>query len=262
MRMNTIDDLLNIMKSLRDPVSGCPWDIRQTNASIASYTLEETHETLDAIERGDMGNLCEELGDLLFHVVFHARIAEENGEFDFPDVVEAIVTKMTRRHPHVFGDQKHHKLHEDDIKELWQSIKKKEKACLPEAEFGDDSRSASAICRAQQLQQQAAEFGFDWPNINPVLDKLEEEIEELRTSIEVGDVSSIEDELGDVLFVCANIARHNQLNAETALRGTNQKFIRRFKYVKNQMIQSNIPMTRQQLELMEQFWQESKSIVG
>ena len=260
--MNTIDDLLKIMSALRDPESGCPWDIRQTNASIASYTLEETHETLDAIERGDMHNLCEELGDLLFHIVFHARIAEENGEFNFSDVVEAIVSKMTRRHPHVFGDQKHHKLNEDDIKELWQSIKKKEKANLPEVEFGDDSRRVSAIHRAQLLQQKAAGYGFDWPDINPVLDKLQEEIEELQASIKSGDISSIEDELGDVLFVCANIARHKQLNAESALRSTNQKFIRRFKYVKAQMTEAKIPMSRQQLEQMEQFWQESKSIVG
>lgn len=260
--MKTIDDLLSLMKSLRDPHSGCPWDIRQTNASIAGYTLEETHETLDAIERNDMQNLREELGDLLFHVVFHARIAEENGDFNFHDVVETIVNKMTRRHPHVFGDQKHRNLKESDIKDLWQSIKKQEKAGAPETEFGDDSRGMSTIHRAQKLQQQAAEYGFDWPDIIPVLDKLQEEIEELRVSIKSGDLASIEDELGDVLFVCANIARHNRLDAETALRSTNQKFIRRFKYVKDEMSRANIAMTRQQLEQMEAFWQESKSIVG
>lgn len=260
--MKTIDDLLAVMQSLRDPESGCPWDIRQTNASIAAYTLEETHETLDAIERGDMPNLCEELGDLLFHIVFHAQIAEESGAFGFADVVESIVDKMTRRHPHVFGAQKDKSLDEDEIKALWQSIKKQEKADSPAAEFGDDSRSQSAMLRAQLLQQQAAEHGFDWPDIHPVLDKLEEELRELRTAIDSGDNAAIEDELGDVLFVCANIARHRKLNAETALRGTNQKFIRRFNYVKEQMKRSNTQMTQQQLDQMEQFWQESKSFVG
>ncbi len=260
--MNSIDDLLDIMKALRDPESGCPWDIRQTNASIAAYTLEETHETLDAIERGDMPNLCEELGDLLFHVVFHSRIAEESGAFDFSDVVGSIVDKMTRRHPHVFGELKDSNLAESDIKALWQTIKQKEKADAPDHEFGDDSRDNSAMQRAQHLQQQAAEYGFDWPGIDPVLDKLEEEISELRDSINAGNTSGIEDELGDVLFVCANIARHNRLNAEMALRRTNQKFIRRFKYVLSQMNDAGIAMDQQQLDRMEQYWQESKSIVG
>ncbi len=260
--MNTINDLLELMKALRDPQSGCPWDIRQTSKSIAGYTLEETHEALDAIERGDIQNLKEELGDLLFHIVFHSRIAEENGDFNFADVVEGIVGKMTRRHPHVFGELKGQHHDEDSIKELWQSLKRKEKASLPRQKFGFDSGTTAAIHRAERLQHQAAEFGFDWPNIQPVLDKLDEELGELREAIDSADNSAIEDELGDLLFVCINVARHNKINAEMALRRTNQKFIRRFEYVVEQMKLAGQLMDQGQLEKMEHYWQASKTIVG
>lgn len=260
--MNNISDLLELMKALRNPESGCPCDIRQTSASIAKYTLEETHETLDAIERGDKQNLKEELGDLLFHIVFHSRIAEENGDFDFVEVVESIVSKMQRRHPHVFGKERGKNLDEATIESQWQAIKAAEKANQPGAGFGDDSGNLSAIHRAERLQQQAAEFGFDWPDIQPVLDKLDEELSELRESIATGDSDSIEDELGDLMFVCVNIARHSKINAEMALRRTNQKFIRRFEYVVEQMKLAGQPTNQRQLEQMEQFWQTSKSIVG
>lgn len=260
--MNNIDDLLELMKALRDPETGCPWDIRQSSASIAKYTLQETHETLDAIERGDKQNLKEELGDLLFHIVFHSRIAEENGDFNFIDVVESIVNKMQRRHPHVFGKDRGKKLDEATIKSQWQAMKAAEKPNRPSDEFGDDSANLSAIHRAERLQHQAAEFGFDWPDIQPVLDKLDEELCELRESIATGDSEAIEDELGDLMFVCVNIARHRKINAEMALRRTNQKFIRRFEYVVEQMRLAGQPLNQQQLEQMEQFWQTSKSIVG
>ncbi len=260
--MNNIDDLLDLMKALRDPQTGCPWDIRQTSRSIAKYTLEETHETLDAIERDDKPNLKEELGDLLFHIVFHSRIAEENGDFDFSDVVESIVSKMHRRHPHVFGQDRGKKLDETTIREQWQAIKAAEKAGQPEAGFGADSRNMPAIYRAKRLQQQAAEYGFDWSDIQPVLDKLDEEMTELRDSIAKGDLDAEEDELGDLLFVCINIARHRKINTEMALRRTNQKFIRRFEYVVEQMKLAGLPMDQQHLEPMEQFWQASKSTVG
>ena len=260
--MNKIDDLLEIMKALRDPTTGCPWDIRQTSESIAKYTLEETNETLDAIERGDKQNLKEELGDLLFHIVFHARIAEEDGDFDFSDVVESIVSKMTRRHPHVFGEHRGKNLDETAIMGLWQEIKRAEKADAPAPAYGDDSSDQSAIHRAERIQHQAAESGFDWPDITPVLDKLDEELLELRQAIASGDTDAIEDELGDVMFVCVNIARHTKLNAEMALRRTNKKFIRRFEYVVEQMKQAGQGMNQQQLEQMETFWQASKSVVG
>ncbi len=260
--MNKIDKLLEVMKALRHPESGCPWDIRQTSASIAKYTLEETHETLDAIARGDTDNLREELGDLLFHIVFHACIAEENGDFDFDQVTAGIVEKMTRRHPHVFGEHRGKSLDETAIKGLWQEIKRAEKANTTPIAFGAETSELSAIHRAENLQHQAAAQGFDWPNIKPVIDKLKEELQELEQAIASGDEDAIEDELGDLMFVCVNIARHRKINAEMALRRSNQKFIHRFEYVMAQMHASGQTMNKQQLEQMEAFWQASKAIVG
>jgi len=260
--MSNIDNLIEVMKALRDPDNGCPWDIKQTSASIASYTLEETHETLDAIERDDMDNLQEELGDLLFHIIFHARIAEENNLFNFNDVVEGIVTKMKRRHPHVFESNRSNQISDEALGVQWQSLKNEEKSSLPEPAFGANSAALSAINRAKVLQNQAAKFGFDWPNITNVVDKLEEETNELKRAIETGNSDDISDELGDLLFVCMNIARHAKVNAEMALRSTNRKFINRFDYVSEQMKSAGIEMNQQQLERMEYFWQQSKSIVG
>ena len=260
--MNSINDLIEVMKALRDPQSGCPWDIKQTSASIASYTLEETHETLDAIERDDMQNLKEELGDLLFHIVFHARIAEENNFFTFGDVVEGIVSKMKRRHPHVFDTDRSNQISDEALSEQWQSLKKQEKSSSSATDFGARSASLSAINRAQVLQSEAAEYGFDWPNISNVIDKLEEETHELKQAVEAADADQISAELGDVLFVCMNIARHAKVSAEMALRRTNRKFINRFDYVFEQMKSAGVEMNQQQLERMEYFWQQSKSIVG
>jgi ATP diphosphatase len=260
--MSSIDDLIEVMKALRDPNNGCPWDIKQTSASIASYTLEETHETLDAIERGDMDNLKEELGDLLFHIIFHARIAEENNLFNFNDVVEGIVTKMKRRHPHVFESNRSNQISDDALSVQWQSLKNEEKPGPAESAFGANSAALSAINRAKVLQSEAAEIGFDWPHITDVVDKLEEEMNELKLAIETGNSDDIRDELGDLLFVCMNIARHAKVNAEMALRRTNRKFINRFDYVSEQMKSAGIEMNQQQLERMEYFWQQSKSIVG
>jgi len=260
--MNSIDELLELMKALRDPENGCPWDIKQTSASIAPYTLEETHETLDAIERHDMDNLREELGDLLFHIVFHARIAEEQGVFKFEDVVEGIVSKMKRRHPHVFDSDWSDQISDEALSKQWQAIKKQEKVVSSKASFGADSASLSAINRSNSLQNKAAEFGFDWPDIGCVVDKLEEETEELKQAVKSGNRDHIIDELGDLLFVCVNIARHARVNVEMSLRGTNRKFINRFDYVSEQMKLDGLEMSQQQLERMEYFWQQSKSIVG
>ncbi len=260
--MNNIDNLLKLMKALRDPESGCPWDIRQTSASIAQYTLEETHETLDAIARGDTNNLREELGDLLFHIVFHARIAEENGDFDFDQIAAGIVEKMTRRHPHVFGEHRGKNLDEGAIMDLWREIKRAEKANVAPPSFATEGSKLSPIHRAEQLQLQAAEQGFDWPDIEPVIDKLKEELLELEQSIADGDKDAIEDELGDLMFVCVNIARHAKINAEMALGRSNRKFVRRFEYVMAQMQESGQAMNQQQLAQMEEFWQASKAVVG
>ena len=260
--MSAIENLLQVMKDLRHPENGCPWDIRQTSASIAGYTLDETHEVLDAIERADTENLKEELGDLLFNIVFHARIAEEQGQFDFDDVAQGITDKMLRRHPHVFGDTRNRQLSDETLSQQWQALKQAEKAGLEKPDMSVDSGSNSAMYRARQIQKEAASFGFDWPDINPVFDKLEEELAELKYAFSTGDSNAISDELGDLMFVCVNLARHARVNAEMSLRGTNQKFLRRFAYVQQRMQDAGIEMNQQQLETMEQFWQESKTKVG
>lgn len=260
--MSAIDKLQQLMKDLRNPETGCPWDIRQTSASIAGCTLDETHEVLDAIERGDTENLKEELGDLLFNIVFHACIAEEQGQFDFNDVAQGITEKMLRRHPHVFGETRDQQLSDETLSQQWQALKQQEKSTRPKPQLGSDSASNSAIYRARQIQKEAAEFGFDWPNITPVFDKLEEELEELKQAFSSGDSQAISDELGDLMFVCVNLARHARVNAEMSLRSTNQKFLRRFAYVQQQMAEAGIEMEQRQLEQMELFWQESKARVG
>ncbi len=260
--MSAIDNLLQVMQDLRHPENGCPWDIRQTSASIAPHTLDETHELLDAIERDDTENLKEELGDLLFNIVFHARIAEEKGQFDFDDVAQGITDKMRRRHPHVFGDQRDQQLSDETLSQQWQELKKQEKSGRETTSLGSDSAGNSAMYRAREMQKEAAQFGFDWPDITPVFDKLEEELAELKHAFGTGDKEAIGDELGDLIFVCVNLARHAGVNAEMSLRRTNQKFLRRFAYVQQQMADAGIEMKQQQLEQMESFWQDSKSRVG
>jgi len=260
--MSAIDELLQVMRDLRDPGTGCPWDIRQTSASIAAYTLDETHELLDAIERDDTENLKEELGDLLFNIVFHARIAEEKGQFNFDDVAKGISEKMRRRHPHVFGPEREQQHSEESLSQQWQALKREEKQGREPLPMGSDSASNSAIYRAREIQKKAATFGFDWPDIRPVFDKLEEELGELKHAFDTGDEKAISDEIGDLIFVCVNLARHADINAEMALRGTNQKFLRRFAYVQQQMQAAGIEMDQQQLEQMEGFWQDAKSRVG
>lgn len=260
--MTPIEDLLQVMKDLRNPDGGCPWDIRQTSQSIAGYTLDETHELIDAIERDDLENLKEELGDLLFNIVFHARIAEENGAFDFHDVAQEISNKMRRRHPHVFGEGRHRQWTDEELAAQWQAAKRAEKEQRKTAPTnglstpGDSSNSA--IYHARQLQQQAAELGFDWPDIDPVFDKLQEELTELREAYDSGDRQAIAAELGDVMFVCVNLARHARVNAEMSLRKTNRKFEKRFAYVRQRMQAEQMSMTQDQLEQMERFWQEAK----
>ena len=260
--MRPIDKLLAVMQDLRHPEQGCPWDIRQTSASIAPHTLDETHEVLDAIERGDTENLKEELGDLLFNIVFHARIAEEQGQFDFDDVASGITDKMLRRHPHVFGEDREREVSDHELSRQWQALKEAEKQDREDAMPATGEAAGSTMFRARELQKQAAKFGFDWPDIRPVFDKLEEELGELRQAFEAGDKAAISDEVGDLIFVCVNIARHAGVNAEMSLRGTNRKFQRRFAYVRERMAEAGVEMRQEQLELMEKFWQEAKGQVG
>lgn len=266
-----IERLLEIMAALRTPVTGCPWDIEQDFRSIAPYTLEEAYEVADAIERGDPDDLREELGDLLLQVVFHARMAEEAGEFAFGDVVQAITEKMIRRHPHVFGDEEARAA--GTAKGMWDRIKAEEKAekrarriarGLPPEDGGRgylDSVPVGlpALTRAQKLQEKAAQVGFDWKEAKPILDKIAEEIGELREALDQKDSAAITDEFGDVLFSLVNFGRHLGIDAEGALRGTNEKFRSRFHHVEDAITASGGTMAATDLEEMEGLWQLAKS---
>ena len=246
--------LLALMARLRDRDGGCPWDAEQSFATIAPYTIEEAYEVADAIARGDRSDLREELGDLLFQVVFHARIAEEEGAFAFADVAEAITRKMVARHPHVFGDATAH----DAAR--WEDMKASERAAKAKGGLLDDVPLAlPALLRAAKLQKRAARIGFDWPDLLPVLDKLEEEIGELKAEIAAGSPKDrLEDELGDVLFVIANIGRHLGVEAETALRSTNAKFERRFRHIEARLAERGLD-GRQPLDLLDALWDEAKA---
>jgi ATP diphosphatase len=260
-----IGQLIEIMAALRDPETGCPWDKEQNFATIAPYTVEEAYEVADAIARSDLGDLREELGDLLLQVAYHARMAEEIGAFAFGDVVEAITTKMIRRHPHVFGDEMARAA--GAAKGFWEKIKAEEKreraARHPEGRSVLDSVSAGqpALARAVKLQAKAGTFGFDWNDPKAVLDKLREETVEIEAEIEqaVPSPDRVEDEIGDLLFTVANLARHLKVDPDQALRRTNAKFIRRFSAIERAVAQSGRKLGEASLDEMEALWQQAKS---
>ena len=258
MSQSKIERILNVMAALRHPETGCPWDLQQDFPSIAPYTLEEAYEVTDAIERGDMDDLKDELGDLLLQVVFHARMAEESDLFDFDDVVNAISDKMIRRHPHVFGDADAD--NPEAVRQSWEEIKAQEKAEKGKSEadslMDDIPLALPGLSRAVKIQNRAARIQFDWPDIEPVFDKLQEEIGEVREAIKSGSADAMEDEIGDLLFVVANIARHLKIDPEKAVRRTNGKFISRFKHLEAQVAQSNKESLT--LEELETFWQAAK----
>ena len=254
-----IDRILRIMAALRTPQTGCPWDLQQDFKSIAPYTLEEAYEVVDAIERGDINDMKDELGDLLLQVVFHARMAEEAGHFAFDDVATAISDKMERRHPHVFGEATADT--PAAVNQSWEEIKAAEKAekngQAPESLLDDVPLALPAMSRAVKLQKRAARIGFDWNDAEPIFDKLQEEISELREAIATKDADAIEDEYGDILFVVANLARHLKLDPETALRRGNAKFTRRFKFLKKQARETDASILT--LDDYEVFWQQAKA---
>ncbi|TPI15130.1 nucleoside triphosphate pyrophosphohydrolase [Mesorhizobium sp. B4-1-3] len=266
-----ISRLIEIMAELRAPETGCPWDIEQNFSTIAPYTIEEAYEVADAIARGDFDDLREELGDLLLQVVYHAQMAEEIGEFAFGDVVEAITTKMIRRHPHVFGDEKARSA--GMAKGMWEKIKAEEKAEKRSARIArgldpeDHGKgyldsvpvALPALTRALKLQEKAARVGFDWSEAAPILDKIEEEIGELREALATGDAAPIKDEFGDMLFAVVNLGRHLKLDAEAALSGTNEKFRSRFHYVEQALAASGGSLDKATLNEMEALWQQAKS---
>ncbi|MEM7377011.1 MAG: nucleoside triphosphate pyrophosphohydrolase [Pseudomonadota bacterium] len=258
--LRPIDRLLGIMAALRNPETGCPWDIAQSFATIAPFTLEEAYEVLDAIERDDMADLQDELGDLLLQVVFHARMAEEAGHFAFDDVVTAISDKLERRHPHIFGTVQADTA--DAVHRNWEAIKAAERADKAE---GDSSvlagvaKALPALQRAVKLQKRAARVGFDWDTLAPVLAKVREELDELDVEIAAGaPVDRVQAELGDLLFATANLARHLKCDPEQAARDTCQKFERRFRAVEAQAAASGRPMEAHSLAELDVYWNVAK----
>lgn len=263
--------LLDVMAALRTPGSGCPWDLEQTFETIAPYTIEEAYEVSDAIHRGDLGDLKEELGDLLLQVVYHARMAEEQGAFDFADVAQAITEKMIRRHPHVFGSEEERAA--GAAPGFWDRIKAEEQRQKISGEGGQAAPrtldgvpvALPALKRAVKLQSKAAKVGFDWPSLAPVFAKLREELDELEQTLSAekllqpDQAAAAEEELGDFLFVVANIARHLKIDPEAALTGANQKFLRRFAFIEDKLATTGRRPAQSNLEEMDALWDEAKS---
>lgn len=253
--------LLDIMARLRHPETGCPWDLKQDFASLVPYTLEEAYEVAEAAERGDLDDLREELGDLLLQVVFHARIAEERGAFGFDQVAEAIADKLVRRHPHVFGDAIFNS--DEERHRSWEASKQAERAEKGKADAAPSvldglPEHLPALMTAQKLQERAARHGFDWTEINPVFDKVREELEELEEAYATQGPEQVREEAGDLLFTVVNLARHLGLDAEAALRECNRKFSRRFRYVEQQVAALGKTLDESSLEELDSFWDEAK----
>lgn len=277
----SIDDLKVLMARLRHPETGCPWDARQTYKSIVPHTLEEAYEVADAIEREDYINLKDELGDLLFQVIFYSQIGAEEDRFSFDAVVDSLVRKLIRRHPHVFPEGTLQSRVDPDnrpdeawIKESWERIKAEERAqtqaenaleATPAGRLDGIARTLPAMVRAEKLQKRASRHGFDWPDIGPVFDKLHEEIEELKEAWQAaesgqGDRSAVEDELGDLMFVCVNLARFMKVNPEQAIGRTNHKFEARFRAIEQVLEREGRLFDEQTLESLDEIWQSVKGI--
>ncbi|HXJ01262.1 MAG TPA: nucleoside triphosphate pyrophosphohydrolase [Micropepsaceae bacterium] len=261
--LEDITDLLSIMRRLRDPKSGCPWDLQQNFGTIAPYTIEEAYEVASSIEARDYSSLKDELGDLLFQVVFHAQMAEEQQLFAFHDVVQAVCAKMIRRHPHVFARSSADTPQTVSI--AWDEIKRRERAAKSNqpAGFLDDVPGAlPALMRAVKLQNRAAEVGFDWPSAITVAEKIAEETRELAEARESGKPAKVAEEFGDLLFAMANLARHLKLDPEDALRAANAKFVRRFRVIEEGLKARGRSLEEASLEEMEALWQDAKRREG
>lgn len=264
MTEHSINSLLQIMRDLRNPETGCPWDKEQSIESIAPYSVEEIYELMDAIERDDMDDIKDELGDLLFHIVFYARLAEEDGHFEFNDVVNSVCEKLRYRHPHVFGDMQ--LATKEQVAEEWEKRKQKERESKKKTNHKPDSlldnvpRQLPATIRADKLQKRAATVGFEWPELQGVIDKLEEELAELKEAINENNQDNMEEELGDYLFSVVNLARRLSIDSEAALSKTNQKFIRRFQYIEEQARNTNRTLDDMSLEEMDAYWDEAKKM--
>jgi ATP diphosphatase len=264
-RIYSLDDLRALMARLRHPEHGCPWDLKQTYATIVPHTLEEAYEVADTIEQADFDHLNDELGDLLFQVIFYAQLGEEEARFSWDTIVDGIVKKLLRRHPHVFPDGSLDtppgslSLTEEEISARWDEIKQQERGEKSLHGVLDDvPRALPSINRAEKLQKRASEVGFDWDDPMGVLDKIEEEVQELREAIASGNPDRIQDEMGDLLFAQINLARHLKVKADQALRGTNQKFERRFKFVEQCVAASGNSWDNHSLDQLDQYWDRAK----
>lgn len=276
----SIDDLKYLMSRLRDPRTGCPWDIKQTFRTIVPHTLEEAHEVADAIEQADYPHLKDELGDLLFQVIFYGQMGKEEGHFDFDAIVDNLVQKLIRRHPHVFPDgtlasevDPYNRPGVDEINASWERIKAEERASAPNRDSIDArpsrlegiARALPAMARAEKLQRRASRHGFDWPTVEPVFDKLHEEIDELREAWQNAQTDpscqdDVEDEMGDLLFVCVNLARFMKVNPDQALRRTNAKFEARFRAIEDRLVAEGREMEQESLAALDEIWQSVKGI--
>ena len=259
--MEAMQRLLEIMVRLRDPDGGCPWDQRQTYSTIVPYTLEEAYEVADAIQRGDMSELRDELGDLLFQIVFYSQIASEEGHFVFDDVARGICDKMIRRHPHVFADAEY--ANDEQLRQAWEAKKAEERAgrdaVAETGQMDGVARALPALIRAEKLQKRAARVGFDWPDAQGAFDKTREELDEVQAEIESGDTGRLQDELGDLLFAMVNVVRLLGMDAEQALSQANEKFERRFRLMERRLRAAGHDDPRGlSLQVMDAAWDEVK----
>jgi len=266
----SMQQLLDIMAQLRNPDGGCPWDLKQDFRSILPHTLEEAYEVADAIESDDRMQLRDELGDLLFQVVFYCQLAREEGSFEFADVAQTMADKLIRRHPHVFGPEAHGGAHgektgetamdADKVLERWESIKQDERNAKQQHSVLDDVPIAlPAMQRSAKLQKRAANVGFDWPDINPVLANMAEELEEVQQAFASGDKDHTLEELGDLMFACVNMARHLKQDPEQVMRAANAKFERRFRFLETQLLEAGEQLENVSLERMDAGWDEAKA---
>lgn len=266
-RHYNLDDLKHLMERLRDPQTGCPWDIEQSYSTIAPSTIEEAYEVVDAIENGSMDHLKEELGDLLFQVIFYSQIATEEKHFGVDDVISDLVAKLIRRHPHVFpsntlesrADANRSVEQEALIKQRWEALKREERQAKGQSGLLDDIPLAlPSLTRAAKLQKRASSGGFDWPSIAGVIDKIDEELAEVKQAIAEEDDVAIREELGDLLFAVVNACRHQKVEPEGALRSTNKKFEQRFGYIESELSKKGISVDEASLEMMDALWDEAK----
>lgn len=264
MSLANTQQLLALMARLRDPETGCPWDVRQDFDSLKTYTIEEAYEVVDAIERNDFEDLRSELGDLLLQVVFQSQIAEERGLFNFEQVAGAIADKLIIRHPHVFGEVEF--ADDAERQQAWELAKEQERLAKnrqqkPESVLDGVANSLPALVQCEKIQDRAANHGFDWPEVEPVFDKVKEELQEVHEAWQSGDQAHIQEEIGDLLLVVVNLARHLSVNPEIALREATQKFTRRFNYIEQQIAASGRELRDCQLDELDGFWNQAKRVL-